>query len=236
VNDAELADALSSSLERRADRVQARPDAAHLLARFERRVAVQRRLLLGALVVVLAVGAGAGYLAGSSGTRTDRAAIVALDDGAPGAQPTGSPIEPEDVDAAVAAIDQAFHAVFDGGVPDDVRRSATQGGAVLDGLRRETLAIAESRGYTADDLAGISIDVYGTTFVDRTHGVVHFTLSVPGHGVVLKDQIGYAIFEAGRWRVSLRTSCDLLSLSGLGRECPPPSAFTGARGSRSQQG
>jgi len=225
-DDARVAAALTSSLERRTRTVLARPDADQLLLRLEHRGASQRRRLVAGAVVVVALGAIAGYLVGSSKTATQPASVVALDDGAPGARPSDTSLptrdlEPRNVDAAIAAIDQAFHAAFDGGVPDAVRRAATQSGPLLDELRRETLALAQTRGFTSDELAGISIEVLETKFVDRTHGVVRFTLTIPGRGAVLTDQTGYAIFEAGRWRVSLRTACDLLSLSGLGRPCPP---------------
>ena len=202
MNESEIAAALSSSLERRSAR--------------------DRRRLLGALVVVLAVSGGIGYAVGASHDRSNTAAIVALDDGAPAAQPSDPVIEPKNVDEAVAEITRAFHDAFDGGVSDEARRAATQGGALVDDLRREALTIAQSRGITTEELAGISIEVLGTTFVDRTHGVVHFTMTVPGRGAVLADQIGYAVFDGGRWRVSLRTTCDLLSLGGLGAQCPPP--------------
>jgi len=124
-------------------------------------------------------------------------------------------------DTAIVAINQSFHDGFDGAAPDAVRQAAVQSGSRLEALRREALATAEGRGITSAELTGITIEVLDTSFVDRTHAVVHFTLTIPGRGPVLVDQVGYAVVDDGRWKVSLRTACDLLSLSGLGRPCPP---------------
>jgi len=165
----------------------------------------------------------AGYVAGHSNAPTETA-VVALNDGVPDDTSGDAVIEPVNVDAAVAAITQAFHDAYDGGTPDAVRRAAIQGGSKLELLRREALASIELRGYTATELAETTIEILGTTFVDRTHAVVHFTFNIPGHGAVLVDQVGYAVFDNSRWQVSLRTACDLLSLSGLGRQCPPPAS------------
>lgn len=220
MNDSELASGLARSLERRVERVSPRPNMEELLSKLERRASRQRRLLLGGLAAALALAGVVGFVAVRSDTPTE-SGVVVINEGVPGAEPAGPAIEPENVDAAVAAITQAFHDAFDGGTPDGVRRAAVQGGPLLETLRQETLASAEDRGFTREELAGISIEVLGTTFVDRTHAVVHFTLSIPDHGPVLVDQVAYGVFDSGRWQVSLRTACDLLSLSGLGRDCPP---------------
>jgi hypothetical protein len=212
--------ALARSLQRRVRRIGPRPNLEALLARLEARTTRQRRLVLAALVAVLMLGGIVGYAIGAGNTRTETA-IVALNDGVPDA-PSGDPrIEPDDVDTATAAITQAFRAAYDGGTPDATRRDAVQGGSELEDLRRDALASAAFRGFTTEQLAATTIEILGTTFVDRTHAVVHFTMSIPGHGPVLVDQVGYAVIDGGHWKVSLRTACDLLSLSGLGQQCPP---------------
>ncbi len=220
MNDPDLERGLARSLERRAQRVSPRPNMEHLLSKLERRGSRQRRVLLGGVAAAFAIAGVIGYVAGQSDTSTE-SGVVVVNQGVPGAQPTGPAIEPENVDVATAEITQAFHDAFDGGTPDEVRRAAVQGSSMTEELRRETLASAQERGFTPAELNGISIEVLGTTFVDRTHAVVHFTLSIPDHGPVLVDQVAYAVFDSGRWQVSLRTACDLLSLSGLGQECPP---------------
>lgn len=216
----DLERALAGSLHRRVRRIGPRPNLEALLARLEDRATRQRRLLLIGLVAVLVLGGIAGYVVGTGNARTETA-IVALNDGVPDAPSGDARIEPDDVDAAVAAITQAFRDAYDGATPDTIRRAAVQGAPELEGLRRDALASATLRGFTAEQLAGTTIEILGTTFVDRTHAVVHFTLTIPGLGPVLVDQVGYAVIDGGRWKVSLRTACDLLSLSGLGQPCPP---------------
>jgi hypothetical protein len=220
MSDMKTADALAASLRRRAQRIDPRPNLEQLLARLDRRVTRHRRVLAGGLVAVLAVGGVVGYAVGSSSV-PETTAVVALNDGVPDPASNAPAIEPENVDAAVVAISQAFHDAFTGGIPVAVRQSATQNGALLETLRGEALASAQRFGVSPTELAGVTVEVRDTTFVDRTHAVVHFTLTVPGRGPVLVDQVGYAVVDAGRWKVSLRTACDLLSLSGLGRPCPP---------------
>jgi hypothetical protein len=220
MSDIETADALTASLHRRAQRVDPRPNLEMLLGRLDRRVTRHRRVLAGGLVAVLAVGGVVGYAIGSSSV-PETTAVVALNDGVPDPAANAPAIEPENVGAAVIAINQAFHDAFDAATPAAARLAATQNGAQLEALRREALASARRFGLSAEELAGVTIEVAEPSFVDRTHAVVRFTLTVPGRGPVLVDQVGYAVVDAGRWKVSLRTACDLLSLSGLGRPCPP---------------
>jgi hypothetical protein len=216
----ETADALAASLRRRAQRIDPRPNLEVLLARLDQRVTRHRRVLGAGLVAVLAVGGLVGYALGSS-SAPETTAVVALNDGVPDAASNAPAIEPENVGAAVIAINQAFHDAFDGATPAATRLAATQNGAQLEALRREAVASAQRFGFSPVELTGITIEVSEPTFVDRTHAAVRFTLTVPGRGPVLVDQVGYAVVDAGRWKVSLRTACDLLSLSGLGRPCPP---------------
>lgn len=223
MSDADTGNALARSLQRRTQRVDPRPSLETLLGRLDRRMTKQRRLLAAALVVFLAVGAVVGYAVGeSSAPRTT--AVVALNDGVPDPSAGIPAIEPENAPAAIAEIDQAFHDAFDGGTPVALRWAAVQSGSKLEGLRRAARATAESLGFTAAELDSILIETRDTSFVDRTHAVVRFTMSIPDRGPVLVDQVGYAVVDNGRWRVSLRTACDLLSLSGLGRPCPPTDA------------
>jgi hypothetical protein len=80
---------------------------------------------------------------------------------------------------------------------------------------------AQRYGYTSEQLAGTSVTVLGVVFIDEAHAAVRFTITVPEHGDVLVDRVGYAFFDSGRWKVALRTACDLLSLNGLRQQCPP---------------
>jgi hypothetical protein len=220
MNDEDLTDSVARSVELRVRNVDARPDLADLFARVGRRSSRQRRWLVGSLLAVLALGSVGGYLIGH--TNRDAAPTAAVrSEGLPAASASDPALEPADVAAARAAIAQAFTDAYAGGVPDGVRNAAIQDGAQLEILRREVMAFATRHGYTSEQLAGSSIAVLGVTFIDEMHAAVRFTITIPDHGDVLVDRVGYAIVEGGRWKVALRTACDLLSLGGLTRTCPP---------------
>ncbi len=222
MNDDELGRAIEASTSRRVRALRPRPDAEELFARVDVRATRQRRILVATVAVVLVVGVAAGFAIGRAGdTAPTKEAIVALDDGTP-PQPAARPqIEPADVEGARIAIEAAFHSAFAGGVPDAERDAATQDGDHLGVLVDEARARALKFGYTAEQLAGTTVSVQDVAFIDEAHAVVHFTLAIPGHGTILADRVGYAVHTDGRWKVALRTACDLLSLGGLGRTCPP---------------
>jgi hypothetical protein len=221
VNDDELTRSLADASVRRVHDIAPRPDVDELLTRIERRSNRQRSVLVASIATVLILGSFGGYLVGRS---TDdgpaRRTVVALSDGLPASPPSGDNYEPANVDAATAEIAGAFHSAYDGGVAESVRASAIQDGPSIEALTKASRASAERFGYTPEQLAGASISVLDTSFIDDTHAVVHFTLTIPGHGPILADRAGYAVLADGRWRVALRTACDLLSLSGLGSQCP----------------
>jgi hypothetical protein len=125
------------------------------------------------------------------------------------------------MDAARAGVSRAYLDAYSGNSSDRVRAAATQDGPALQTLRGEVLANAQRHGYTTEQLAGATVNVLSVSFIDETHAVVRFTLTIPGHGDVLVDVVGYSVFEDGRWKVAARTACDLLSLNGLRRPCPP---------------
>ena len=107
--------------------------------------------------------------------------------------------------AAVAAITEAFTAVFDGTVTDvDVKLAALQDGEALRpyflSTYEATKAIASRVRVRIDDVA----------LVDRTHADVTYTLLLDGSAVV-DHQPGQAVQVDGRWLVSRRTYCDVSS-------------------------
>jgi hypothetical protein len=215
-------EALRRSLHTQVRQLTPRADPEAVFARIERRAARHRRLLLCALVVGVLGASGAGFLWGRSQTDQRTAAPIAAQDGTPpAARSAESALEPADLESARAGVIEAFRDAYTGGTPQTVRNDAIQRGAELEPLSRRASARAELFGYTADQLAGTSIDVTDIRFIDATHAVVRFTLSIPGHGVTIADGVGYAVFSDGRWKVSLRTACDLLSVAGLGTTCPP---------------
>jgi hypothetical protein len=224
MNDDELGRYVGQSIERRVGSVTPRVDLEELLVRTQRRLSHQRRVLVAAVVAVLVIGGLAGYVVGHAGD-DDRAAVnAALDDGAPRFASPAPAFEPANVAAANAAIGQAFHSAFDGGVDPRQKAEAIQNGASIESLTQSARQNAIRFGYTAEQLAGTTISVLATRFIDSTHAIVQFSLTIPGHGEVLKDRVGYAVLVNGRWKVALRTECDLLSLNGLGVQCPPAPA------------
>ncbi|MEX1006743.1 MAG: hypothetical protein WD271_02750 [Acidimicrobiia bacterium] len=221
MSDDELAKSLERSIELRVRKLSPRADIEDLFARVGRRATRQRRAFVAGLVAVLVAAGYAGYLIGNANEASGTRAVAAQSDGLPSPEASSSALEPADVDAARAAIAQAFRDAFAGSTPERTRVAALQDGDSLQGFRREVLTYAELHGYTSEQLDGISINVLDVAFIDQTHGAVRFTVTVPEHGDVLVDRVGYAVFDGGRWKVAVRTACDLLSLGGLRQRCPP---------------
>jgi len=221
MDDAQLTHSLDLGVEDRVADARMRPDVDDLFRRVERRSARDRRLRSGLLVVVLAVGGLAGYAIGRDDTGPEGPAVAVASDGAFDREPRAAALNPVDVDAARRAVEQAYETAYSGSVPAAERHAAVQDGASLEPLHRDNIAIAMSRGYTEEQFAGTTVDVLDVQFIDEDHAVLRFTLSIPGHGDVLVDRVGYAVRLDGQWKVALRTACDLLSLGGASRPCPP---------------
>jgi hypothetical protein len=220
----ETADALKRSLDQRTRRVDPQPDVDELLRRLQVHSARRQHLAVFAVVLVLVVGSLVGFLVGRSSTdgQTDGVSIAARNS-VPSTPSADTPLQPADVAAAMSAIGTAFHDGFDGAASEPARIAATQGGKALVDLWTESAQLATRFGYTAEQIAGTTIVVSNISFIDATHAIVRFTLSIPGHGDVLADRIGYAVFTDGRWKISTRTACDILSLGGAIKDCPPSS-------------
>jgi hypothetical protein len=221
VNEQDLGGLLARSVDERVRGLRPRPDFEALLGRLEHRQAHRRRQWIGAVVVAACIGVGVGALLASGSDRTSRTLLPA--DGLPRAQPPTATFQPADAAAARTAVSDAFHDAFDGQASPASRFAATQDAKALESLTAASLKRAKQFGYTPEELSGTTIDVLDVSFIDETHAIAKFTLVVPGHGAVLVDRIGYAVLDHGRWKVALRTSCDLLSLTGIGQECPPSS-------------
>ncbi len=221
MKDDDVVNSLERSIELRVRNVSPQPNVDDFLARVERRGSRQRRWLVGAVAAVLAVGGLAGFVIGRASDDPDTHVVLAPSSDFPRADTNLGSLEPPDAEAARAAIVQAFRDGYDGITPESVRSAAIQYGERLGAVRANSRKIAELHGYTAEQLAGTTIEVLDVSFIDRSHAAVRFTITIPGHGDVLVDRVGYAVVDGGRWKVSLRTACDLLSLGGLLQECPP---------------
>ena len=221
MTDQDLTRSLDRAVDHRVESARLRPDVDDLFQRVERRASRDRRLRSGLLVVFLAVGGLVGFAIGRDDSGSDLQPIAVASDGVADAATEPAALAPTDLEAAQAGVERVFHDAYSGGVTEAERTAAIQDGASLGALRKEQLADAAAHGYTAEQLAGTTIDVLGVQFIDEDHAAVRFTISVPGHGDVLVDRIGYAVRLDGRWKVTLRTACDLLSLGGSRRPCPP---------------
>ena len=184
--------------------------------------------------LALVVGGLCGYLIGDSVTNQSSTSVVAVSDGTP---PSTAELIRKwpllTLLLRVAEITRAFHDAFDGGTSQDAKEHAMQDGAALRQLRRSVDAFAKEHGYTSAQLAGTTITILDTNFIDETHAAaVRFTIAVPERGNVIVDRVRYAVVDSHHWKVALRTACDLLSLDGLigpapanpltCRHCAPP--------------
>ena len=105
--------------------------------------------------------------------------------------------------ATVAAISNAFRAVFDGNVTEvNVKLAALEDG---DALRPFFLATYQA---TKAIAARVRVRVDGVTLVDPTHANVTYTLLLEGSAVV-DHQPGHTVQSGGRWLVSRGTYCDV---------------------------
>ena len=221
MNNAELGRQLDEGVERRVHGKPLRPDVDDLFARIERRTT--RRTRWGALLLVgmLALGGLAGYALGQDSDTSQAPTVAVLSDGLPDPSAAAPALVPTDVEAARAAVEDAFRQAYTGSLPFAAHTSAIQDGPALEPLRRSVLASAAAHGYTSEQLAGTTVEVHAVEFIDEDHAAVRFTISVPGRGPVLADRTGYAVRIEGDWKVALRTACDILSLGGSVRTCPP---------------
>lgn len=221
MNGDDVADTITARLTAPVRTLRPRPDPEALLQRIERRRARDRRLFAGALVLVVVAAGGLGLALGRTGAEGETAVTSALQDGTPRSASDDLAFEPRDPDLARAGVIEAFEQAYTGGTPASVRNDAIQRGEELEPLSQRVRERAERFGYTEEQLGATTVEVADVRFIDESHAIVRFTLSVPQRGPTLVDRIGYAVFTEGRWKVSLRTACDLLSLAGLGAPCPP---------------
>ena len=221
VNDEDLTRGISRAVADRMARLKPKPDVQKVLQRLERNATRNHgaRWADSRCSRSSSPGSWATRSGSAASRRPSRASESATASRPPRRAP---PIDPEDSASRLPRSSKAFHDAYDGGSPHEQRNGAVQDGKRLESLRAEAIDLAVQRGFLAEQLARETIEVHDVSLVDRTHAIVRFTISIPPRGPLLVDQIGYAVQEGGRWKVSLRTACDLLSLGGLGKPCPPP--------------
>jgi hypothetical protein len=214
--DDELGARLGRSIDTRVRRIRPRDDLDDLLARSEERRRVQRRrFAIGSTIVVVLAAVGAfvlGSLTADGGGDTTAVVI-------PRSPAVADIYEPDDLARAGVEIAGAYRTVF--GPADDREKAASiQLGSDLIPLLHRSKEIAARFGYTEDQLKGNVVTVSDPSFIDATHAVVRFSITIPGHGTAVKDRIGYAVQTDGKWQVAARTVCDLVWPAGTWAACP----------------
>jgi len=215
-SDDELGARLGRSIDTRVRRLRPKDDLDDLLARSEARRRVQRRrFVLGTTVALLVVAIGAFALGSAwSDDAGDTTAVVI-----PRSPDVADIYAPGDLARAGVEIASAYRVVF-GPASDRAKAASIQLGSDLIPLLHRSKEIATRFGYTEDQLAGNVVTVSDPSFIDATHAVVHFSITIPGHGTAVKDRVGYAVQTDGKWQVAARTVCDLVWPAGTWAACP----------------
>ncbi|MEY2233801.1 hypothetical protein [Streptomyces sp. BF23-19] len=117
---------------------------------------------------------------------------------------------PADPEAAKEQIEKNWTAFFDPKTPTDEKAELLQHGELLKVLLDGFSAGAEA--------AKTSVEVTDVTFTSPTEAEVTYDLKVGGD-TVLPGSKGTVEFEDGVWKVSVKTLCALVELSGA--ETPP---------------
>ena len=213
--DDELGARLKQSIDARVRRARATDDVEDLLAHAEAYRRRQRtRLLAGAVVAVVVVAVGAFLLGGSLADGGDQTAVVI-----PRSADGADVYAPADLAQAGLDIAAAYRDVF-GPAPDHTKIGAMQLGSELLPLLRRSGEIAQRFGYTPDQLSRNVVTVSDPSFIDATHAIVRFSISIPDHGMIVKDRVGYAVKTNGRWQVAARTVCDIVWPGTTSPACP----------------
>jgi hypothetical protein len=215
-SDDELGAQLGRGIDARVRRLRPADGVDDLLARSEAlRRRQRRRFALGTSVALLVVAVGAFALGSSvSDGGGDTTAVVI-----PRSPPAADIYSPADLERAGTEIASAYREVF-GPADDRAKVDAMQLGAqILPVLHRST-EIARQFGYTEDQLAGNVVTVSDPSFIDATHAIVRFSITIPDHGTPVKDRIGYAVQTDGRWQVAARTVCDIVWPGTTSPACP----------------
>ncbi|WP_415948901.1 hypothetical protein [Streptomyces sp. KLOTTS4A1] len=128
------------------------------------------------------------------------------------AEPTTAPpsetaggAQPDDPAAAEQEIKQNFEKFFDPEVPLADKEKVLENGAEM----RPVL-----QAFSGDERGGqVSADVKKVEFTSPKDAKVTYDLALDGV-TVLPDSAGTAVEQDGTWKVSVKTLCGLLSLSG----------------------
>lgn len=215
--DDELGARLGRSIDTRVRRLRPRDDLDDLLERSEARRRLQRRrFTIGTTVIAVVVAVGAfalGTMTADDGGGDTTAVVI------PRSPAVADIYAPGDLAQAGVEIADAYRVVF--GPADDTTKAASiQLGPDLLPLLHRSKEIAARFGYTEDQLARNVVTISDPSFIDATHAVVRFSITIPDHGTMVKDRVGYAVQVDGKWQVAARTVCDLVWPAGTWAACP----------------
>src|SRR5215207_4172307 len=217
-SDDEFGARLGRSIGGRVRRLRTDNDLDELLTRSEElRRRQRRRFTIGTTIAVLILAAGAfaiGTATSEADPDGDTTAVVI-----PRSPDVADVYAPAELARAGVEIANAYLVVF-GPAPDPAKVASIQLGSDILPLLHRSKEIAARFGYTEDQLAGNVVTVSSPSFIDATHAIVRFSITVPGHGTAVKDRIGYAVQTDGKWQVAARTVCDLVWPSGTWAACP----------------
>jgi hypothetical protein len=215
-SDDELGARLGRSIDTRVRRLRPRDDLDDLLVRSEARRRRQRqRFTVGTLIALVVVAIGAFALgSATSDDGADTTAVVI-----PRSPDVADVYVPAELARVSTEIAAAYRDVF-GPATDEAKVAAIQLGPELVPLLHRSSEIARRFGYTADQLEGNVVTVGSLSFIDATHAIVQFSITIPGHGTVVKERIGYAVKTDGKWQVAARTVCDLVWPGTTSAACP----------------
>jgi hypothetical protein len=219
MNNDELGTRLGKSIDARVGRARAQTDVGDLLARSDQlRRRERRRWIAAGSIVVLLVAVLAFAVGTAVSDNGDTTAVVI-----PRASPEADVYAPAELLRARDDIAQAYRVVF-GPSDDKAKVAAIQLGPELLPTLRRSAEIAQRFGYTNDQLAGNVVTVSDPSFIDATHAIVRFSITIPDHGTPVKDRIGYAVQTNGRWQDAARTVCDIVWPGTTSAACPARAA------------
>lgn len=215
-SDDELGAQLGRSIDARVRRLRPARDLDDLLARSEaRRRRQKRQFAVGGTIVVLVVAIAAFAIGASTSDDGGTTTAVVI----PKSSNAADIYAPAELAKAGVEIATAYRNVF-APASDASKVSSIQLGEDLVPLLRRSTDIARRFGYTDDQLAGNVVTVSEPSFIDATHAIVKFSITIPDHGTVVKDRVGYAVQTDGRWQVAARTVCDIVWPGTTSPACP----------------
>jgi hypothetical protein len=119
----------------------------------------------------------------------------------------------DDREAAEAAVEEAYEAVFSGQVPIEERCRAIENGDNL----AATFELARQRN---PGVGPLDVSVDSVRFLSEDEAEVQFTLWLSGFGGSGMPRSGHAVRVGDAWKVARDTWCGLVRMIGV--ECPPP--------------